>query len=48
MSCGRSYSRRYREVDQRRKQALQALNDVQQFIATTLQLVDAGLVDRPR
>jgi 5-methylcytosine-specific restriction enzyme B len=34
--------RRYREVDQRRKQAQQSLNDVQQFIATTLQLVEPG------
>jgi 5-methylcytosine-specific restriction protein B len=34
--------RRYREVDQRRKQAMQALSDVQQFIATTLQLVEPG------
>ena len=36
------YNRLYREVDQRRKQALQALNDVQQFIATTLQMVAPG------
>jgi 5-methylcytosine-specific restriction enzyme B len=36
------YNRRYREVDQRRKQALQALSDVQQFIATTLQMVAPG------
>jgi 5-methylcytosine-specific restriction protein B len=36
------YGRRYREVDQRRKQALQTLSEVQQFIATTLQLVDPG------
>ena len=34
--------RRIREVDQRRKQAQQSLNDVQQFIATTLQLVEPG------
>lgn len=34
--------RRYREVDQRRKQAQQNLSDVQQFIATTLRLVEAG------
>ena len=40
-------NRRYREVDQRRKQALQTLSDVQQFIATTLQHVDAGFLDRP-
>ena len=33
---------RYREVDQRRKQAQQSLNDVQQFIATTLQMVEPG------
>ena len=36
------YNRRYREVDQRRKQALQTLNEVQQFIATTLQMVEPG------
>jgi 5-methylcytosine-specific restriction protein B len=36
------YNRRYREVDQRRKQALQTLSDVQQFIATALQLVEPG------
>ena len=36
------YGRRYKEVDQRRKQALQALSDVQQFIATTLQMVVPG------
>jgi 5-methylcytosine-specific restriction protein B len=35
-------SRRYREIDQRRKQAMQSLNDVQAFIATTLQLVEPG------
>ena len=34
--------RRIREVDQRRKQAQQSLNDVQQFIATTLQMVEPG------
>ena len=34
--------RRYREVDQRRKQAMRALSDVQQFIATTLQVVEPG------
>jgi 5-methylcytosine-specific restriction protein B len=34
--------RRGREVDQRRKQALQALNDVQQFIAQALEIVEAG------
>ena len=34
--------RLYREVDQRRKQAQQSLNDVQQFIATTLRLVEPG------
>src|SRR5262249_4592789 len=34
--------RRYREIDQRRKQALQNLSDVHQFIATTLQLVEPG------
>jgi 5-methylcytosine-specific restriction protein B len=31
-----------REVSQRRKQALQSLNEVQQFIATTLQMVEPG------
>ena len=35
-------NRRYREIDQRRKQAQQNLGDVQQFIATTLRLVEAG------
>ena len=35
-------TRRYREIDQRRKQAMQSLNDVQAFIATTLQLVEPG------
>jgi 5-methylcytosine-specific restriction protein B len=34
--------RLYREVDQRRKQALQNLSEVHQFIATTLQMVDPG------
>ena len=38
MSCGRRYNRRYREVDQRRKQAQQALSEVQQFVATALQM----------
>jgi 5-methylcytosine-specific restriction enzyme B len=33
---------RYREIDQRRKRAQQNLSEVQQFIATTLRLVDAG------
>lgn len=33
---------RYREIDQRRKQAQQNLGDVDQFIATTLRLVEAG------
>jgi 5-methylcytosine-specific restriction protein B len=36
------YNSRYREVDERRKQALQSLNEVQQFIATTLQMVEPG------
>ena len=35
-------TRRYREIDQRRKQAMQSLNEVQAFIATTLQLVGPG------
>ena len=35
-------NRRYREIDQRRKQAQQNLSDVQQFIATTLRLVEPG------
>jgi 5-methylcytosine-specific restriction enzyme B len=35
-------TRRYREIDQRRKQAMQSLNDVQAFIATTLQMVEPG------
>ena len=33
---------RYREIDQRRKQAQQNLSDVQQFIATTLRMVEPG------
>jgi 5-methylcytosine-specific restriction protein B len=33
---------RYREIDQRRKQAQQDLSEVHQFIADTLRLVDAG------
>jgi 5-methylcytosine-specific restriction protein B len=36
------FNRLYREVDQRRKQALQTLSEVQQFIATTLPLVEPG------
>ena len=35
-------NRLYREIDQRRKQAMQSLNEVEQFIATTLQLVEPG------
>jgi 5-methylcytosine-specific restriction protein B len=35
--------RHYREIDQQRKQAQQALNDVQQFIARALQLAEAGM-----
>jgi 5-methylcytosine-specific restriction enzyme B len=35
-------NRRYREIDQRRKQAQQNLGGVEQFIATTLRLVEAG------
>ena len=35
-------NRRYREIDQRRKQAQQNLSDVQQFIATTMRLVEPG------
>jgi len=35
-------ARRYREIDLRRKQAQQNLNDVQQFIATTLRMVELG------
>jgi MoxR-like ATPase len=34
--------RRRREIDDRRKQALEALSEDHQFIATTLQLVEAG------
>ena len=34
--------RGYREVDQRRKNAMQNLSEVQQFIASTLQLVEPG------
>jgi 5-methylcytosine-specific restriction enzyme B len=34
--------RRYRDIDQQRKQAMQALSDVQSFIAGALQLVRAG------
>jgi 5-methylcytosine-specific restriction protein B len=34
--------RLYREVDQRRRQAMQNLSEVHQFIATTLQMVDPG------
>jgi 5-methylcytosine-specific restriction enzyme B len=34
--------RRYRDVDQRRKQAMQALDDVQQFITQALAIVEAG------
>ena len=36
------YGRLYREIDQRRKQALQNLSEVHQFIATVLQMVDPG------
>ena len=35
-------NRRYREVDQRRKQAIRTLSDVHQFIATALQQVEPG------
>jgi 5-methylcytosine-specific restriction enzyme B len=35
-------NRRWREIDQRRKQAQQSLSEVHQFIANTLQLVEAG------
>jgi len=35
-------NRRYREIDQRRKQAQQNLSDVQQFIANTLRMVEPG------
>ena len=34
--------RLYREIDQRRKQAQQSLSGVQQFITTTLRLVEPG------
>jgi 5-methylcytosine-specific restriction protein B len=34
--------RRWREIDQRRKQAQKNLSDVQQFITTTLRLVEPG------
>jgi 5-methylcytosine-specific restriction enzyme B len=34
--------RRHREIDQQRKQAMQALNDVQQFITQALDVVEAG------
>lgn len=34
--------RRYREIDQQRKQAHEALNDVEQFITQALNVVDAG------
>src|SRR5260370_36124382 len=34
--------RRYREIDQRRKQAQRNLSDVQQFIAATLRMVEPG------
>jgi 5-methylcytosine-specific restriction enzyme B len=36
------FNRLYREIDQRRKQALQSLSEVDQFIATALQLVEPG------
>lgn len=36
------FNRLYREIDQRRKQALQTLSEVQQFIATALQMVQPG------
>jgi 5-methylcytosine-specific restriction enzyme B len=35
-------TRRYREIDQRRKQAQENLSDVEQFIATTLRKVEPG------
>ena len=35
-------NRLYREIDQRRKAAHETLSDVQQFIATTLRLVEPG------
>ena len=44
-TAGELYSelnRRYREIDQRRKQAYQNLSEFQQFIAATIQLVEAG------
>lgn len=34
--------RRYREIDQQRKQAQEALNDVEQFITQALDVVEAG------
>ena len=46
MSLLAELNRLYREIDQRRKQAQQNLSDVQQFIATTLRLVEAGYLDR--
>jgi 5-methylcytosine-specific restriction protein B len=36
------FNRLYREIDQRRKQALQSLSEVDQFIATALQFVEPG------
>jgi 5-methylcytosine-specific restriction protein B len=39
---GTELQRFYREVDQRRRQALQNLSEVHQFIATTLQMVAPG------
>ncbi len=36
------FNRLYREIDQRRKEALQSLSEVDQFIATALQLVEPG------
>jgi alkylated DNA nucleotide flippase Atl1 len=38
----RALHTRYREIDQRRKQAQQDLSEVHQFLAETLRLVDAG------
>jgi 5-methylcytosine-specific restriction protein B len=38
----RELLRRVRDVDQQRKQAMQALNEVQQFITTALSVVEAG------
>ena len=35
-------NRRYREIDQRRRQAQENLSDVQQFIAATLRMVEPG------